>query len=50
MTTGQLLKDLRLKKGLTQEELSSRTGISVRTIQRIEKDENSKQERILCRF
>ncbi len=39
MTTGQLLKDLRLKKGLTQEELSSRTGISVRTIQRIEKDE-----------
>lgn len=39
MKTGQLLKQLRLKKGLTQEELAARTNISVRTIQRIEKGE-----------
>lgn len=36
MKTGQLIKDLRLKKGITQEELSAKTDISVRTIQRIE--------------
>jgi len=36
MTTGQLIKDLRLKKGITQEELAAKTNISVRTIQRIE--------------
>lgn len=36
MKTGQLIKDLRLKKGITQEELAARTDISVRTIQRIE--------------
>jgi len=39
MTTGQLIRDFRLKKGLTQEDLSESTGLSVRTIQRIEKDE-----------
>ena len=36
MKTGQLIKELRLKKGLTQEELAAKTDISVRTIQRIE--------------
>ncbi len=39
MTIGQLIKELRLKKGMTQEELASETEISVRTIQRIEKGE-----------
>ena len=36
MKTGQLIRELRLKKGITQEELAARTDISVRTIQRIE--------------
>lgn len=36
MKTGELIRQLRLKKGITQEELASRTEISVRTIQRIE--------------
>ncbi len=35
MNTG-LIKKLRLEKGMTQEELASKTEISVRTIQRIE--------------
>jgi transcriptional regulator with XRE-family HTH domain len=39
MKTGQLIKELRLKKGITQEELSVKTDISVRTIQRIENGE-----------
>jgi len=39
MKTGELIKQLRLKKGITQEELSDRTDISVRTIQRIESGE-----------
>jgi len=33
---GQKIKELRIKKGLTQEELAERTKLSVRTIQRIE--------------
>jgi len=37
MTTGQLIKNLRIKKGMTQEELAGKTNLSVRTIQRIEK-------------
>ncbi|RAW02545.1 helix-turn-helix domain-containing protein [Pseudochryseolinea flava] len=36
MKTGELIKQLRLKKGITQDELAERTDISVRTIQRIE--------------
>jgi len=36
MKTGQLIREIRLKKGMTQEELSAKTGISSRTIQRIE--------------
>jgi uncharacterized Tic20 family protein len=36
MTLGQLIKDLRTKIGMTQEELAEKTDISVRTIQRIE--------------
>jgi uncharacterized Tic20 family protein len=39
MTIGQFIKETRLKKGMTQEELASKTDISVRTIQRIEKDD-----------
>ncbi|MGD0590604.1 MAG: helix-turn-helix domain-containing protein [Bacteroidota bacterium] len=39
MKTGQLIKELRLKKGLTQEDLAAKTYISARTIQRIENDE-----------
>lgn len=39
MTTGAYIKELRIKKGLTQEELASKTDISVRTIQRIENDD-----------
>ena len=39
MTTGQLIKELRLKKGITQEDLAAKTDISVRTIQRIESGE-----------
>lgn len=36
MKTGELIKQLRIKKGLTQEELAEKTNISARTIQRIE--------------
>ena len=39
MTLGQLIKDLRTKIGMTQEELAEKTDISVRTIQRIENGE-----------
>lgn len=39
MKTGELIKQLRTKKGITQEELAARTDISVRTIQRIENGE-----------
>ena len=39
MILGQIIKEARLKKGLTQEELSSKTDISIRTIQRIENGE-----------
>src|SRR5258705_7442761 len=36
MSAGKLIREIRLKKGLTQEELAAKTGISARTIQRIE--------------
>ena len=39
MKTGKRIKELRLKKGLTQEELAHRTEVSARTIQRIENGE-----------
>ncbi len=39
MEIGKFIKELRLKKGLTQEELAEKTDISVRTIQRIENGE-----------
>lgn len=39
MKTGQLIRELRLKKGITQEDLAEKTDISVRTIQRIESGE-----------
>ena len=39
METGKLIKDLRIKKGMTQEELADKTEVSARTIQRIENGE-----------
>ena len=39
MKTGLLIKELRIKKGLTQEELAHLTELSTRTIQRIENGE-----------
>jgi transcriptional regulator with XRE-family HTH domain len=39
METGKLIKGLRTKKGLTQEELADKTEVSARTIQRIENGE-----------
>ncbi|WP_297100972.1 helix-turn-helix transcriptional regulator [uncultured Draconibacterium sp.] len=36
METGKLIKELRIKKGMTQEELAEKTEVSPRTIQRIE--------------
>lgn len=36
MKTGLLIKELRIKKGFTQEELAEKTELSARTIQRIE--------------
>ena len=39
METGKLIRELRIKKGLTQEELADMTEVSARTIQRIENGE-----------
>jgi len=39
METGKLIRELRIKKGMTQEELADKTEISARTIQRIENGE-----------
>lgn len=39
METGRLIKELRIKKGMTQEELADKTEVSSRTIQRIESGE-----------
>lgn len=39
METGKLVKELRVKRGMTQEELAEKTEISTRTIQRIENGE-----------
>jgi len=39
MKTGELIRQLRQKKGITQEDLAAKTDISVRTIQRIESGE-----------
>lgn len=36
METGKLIKELRIEKGMTQEELAEKTEVSTRTIQRIE--------------
>ena len=36
MVTGKLIKELRIKKGMTQGELADKTEVSDRTIQRIE--------------
>ena len=39
MKTGRIIKELRIKKGMTQEELADMTELSARTIQRIENGE-----------
>jgi len=39
METGKLIRELRIKKGMTQEELADLTELSARTIQRIENGE-----------
>lgn len=39
MYVGIVIKEVRKQKGLTQTDLSDKTGVSIRTIQRIEKDE-----------
>lgn len=39
METGKLIKELRIKKGMTQENLADKTEVSARTIQRIENGE-----------
>jgi transcriptional regulator with XRE-family HTH domain len=39
MKTGQYIKEARIRKGMTQEELAIETGINIRTIQRIENGE-----------
>ena len=39
MEIGKLIKELRIKKGMTQEELADKTEVSSRTIQRIENGE-----------
>jgi transcriptional regulator with XRE-family HTH domain len=39
MKTGQYIKEARIRKGMTQEELALETGINIRTIQRIENGE-----------
>jgi transcriptional regulator with XRE-family HTH domain len=39
METGKKIKELRIKKGLTKEELAEMTELTARTIQRIEKGE-----------
>ena len=39
MGTGKLIRELRIKKGMTQEELADKTEVSARTIQRIENGE-----------
>ena len=41
MGLSKRIKELRIKKGLTQTDLSEKSGISLRTIQRIENDEVS---------
>lgn len=39
METGKIIRELRLKKGMTQEALAEKTEVSARTIQRIENGE-----------
>ncbi len=39
MTIGEKIKQLRISRGMTQEDLAAKTDLSVRTIQRIENDE-----------
>ena len=39
MSIGNKIKELRIKKGMTQEDLSEKTDLNIRTIQRIENEE-----------
>ena len=49
---GKKIKELRIKKGLSQEELAENATVNLRTIQRIENDENNpsgKTLRLICK-
>ncbi len=51
MEIGSLIKSIRLKKGISQEELANKSTLSLRTIQRIENNENAprgKTAQLLC--
>lgn len=50
MKTGQIIKGLRLMKGITQEELAAKTDIKVRTIQGIENGDVDPHAYILQSF
>ena len=39
MTTGQFIKEQRLRKGFTQDDLAAKTDLTARTIQRIENND-----------
>ena len=48
---GTKIKEIRLKKGMSQEELATKSQVSLRTIQRIEKNENEprgKTMQLIC--
>lgn len=46
-TVGTKIKEIRLKKGMSQEELATESQVSLRTIQRIEKNENEPRGKTL---
>ena len=49
MKIGKRIKEIRISQGLTQDELSEKSGIAVRTIQRIENNQGYKRS-IRCRY
>ncbi len=46
MKIGEFIKQQRIRKGYTQEDLASKIETSVRTVQRIEKEERQEDRRI----
>lgn len=45
-----MIKECRIKKGLTQEELAEKIELSTRQIQRIEKEEKNTSIKTLCKI